>query len=124
MARKVAKSLEDANNRAARGHNMYMKRKQKSEKWSTGYDHEFMQGTPHPSPFSPAPTPLPKVKRCNLALSGYLQTSADSILPAWKNLKTLKRRTISGKHTGSVINPVLFRSLFISSQALDILETQ
>ena len=37
MARKVARSLEDANNRAARGHNMYMKRKQKSEKWTAGY---------------------------------------------------------------------------------------
>ena len=55
MARKVAKSLEDANNRAARGHNMYMKRKQKSEKWSTGYDHEFMQGNPTPPHF---PLPL------------------------------------------------------------------
>ena len=38
MARKVARSLEDANNRAARGHNMYMKRKQKSAKWTAGYD--------------------------------------------------------------------------------------
>ena len=45
MARKVAQSLEDANNRAARGHNMYMKRKQKSEKWATGYEPALMQGS-------------------------------------------------------------------------------